>query len=117
MADPLPGDYPMTLYRGDTRVITLDFTEDDGTASDLSGHTWRAQIRQSFEDATVDAEFTVDATASATGRLVLTLPSTQAELLDSAIKYRWDLEGTAGSVVHTYLAGKVKVTGDISRAA
>ena len=122
MAEPLPGDYPLTLYRGDTRVLSLAFTEDDGTtAVDLSGHTWRAQVRQTYDSASSELDFTVDDTDAATGVLVLALDDTDWTGVAASLptdKWYWDLEGTrtADTFVQTFLGGKVKVVGDVSRA-
>ena len=123
MAEPLPGDYPLTLYRGDTRVLSLAFTEDDGeTAVDLSGKTWRAEVRETVDSSAVLLTWTVDTTDAVDGILVLTLPATQwadADIpaADIAVKWAWDLESTQSGVVRTWLKGKVKVIGDVSRAA
>jgi hypothetical protein len=123
VAEPLPGDYPLTLYRGDTRVLSLAFTEDDGTtAVDLSGKTWRAEVRETVDSAAVLLTWTVDDSDAATGILVLTLPATQwddSDIPDTTptTKWAWDLESTQSGVVRTWLKGKVKVLGDVSRAA
>lgn len=117
----LPGKADLSLYRGDTRVWVVAFTADDGTDLDLSGRTWVAQIRSDLnrtdpEIATID----VDDTDSATGSLTLTLPADQAaalgpldETTGKATLY-WDLQSDDAGVVQTWLAGKVKVTGDVS---
>ena len=118
-AEPLPGDYPLTLYRGDTRVWTLEFFQDDGTTpitDDLSsGHTFRAEIRATQDDATALATLTVAATGANT--LQLTLPASEAVDLTGSSAF-WDLEVTRTSdgFVRTYLAGDVEITKDVSRA-
>lgn len=120
MADePLPGDYPLTLYRGDTRVWTVAFYEDDGTtpiSSDLSaGHTFRSEIRATQDATAVLATITVAAADANT--LTLTLPATQAVLLVGSSAF-WDLEvtRTSDSFVRTYLSGDVELVKDVSRA-
>jgi hypothetical protein len=119
-SEPLPGDYPVTLYRGDTRVWSLAFTEDDGTTPiDLTGKTWRAQVRETVDSASPLMDITVDDTDAATGELVLTLPATEwvgVAAETPTEKWYWDLESTDAGVVRTYLAGKVKIRGDVSRA-
>lgn len=112
----LPGDAPLTLYRGDTRVWTVAFTDDDDVALDLSGRVWVAQIKDDKDrtNAAV-ASITVDDTDSATGSLTLTLSAGEAAALgnDGTTLY-WDLQSDDSGVVQTWLAGKVKVKGDVS---
>ena len=119
-SEPLPGDYPLNLYRGDTRVWTLSFTEDDGTTPiDLTGKTWRSQVRETPDAASALMDITVDPTDAATGVLVLTLPATEwtgVATETPTTKWAWDLESTEAGVVRTYLKGKVKILGDVSRA-
>lgn len=116
----LPGDHPLELYRGDFYGEQHTFTDTDtGDPVDLSGRTWRAEIRASQEaTAALVATMDVDATAAATGVIAVTLPADQAALLTGPA-YFWDLEATLVSdtdVVKTWLAGEVEVTGDVSRA-
>jgi len=112
----LPGDAPLTLYRGDTRVWTVAFTDDDDVALDLSGRVWVAQIKDDKDrtNAAV-ATITVTDTDADTGELTLTLPAAQAAALgnDGTTLY-WDLQSDDDGVVQTWLAGKVKVKGDVS---
>lgn len=119
MTTGLPGDYPLTVYRGDTKDYTLEFTETTGGAAvNLSGWTWLAEVRSTRDEPDpVTATFTVDSSDAATGVLVVTLPAVEsAKLVTDAGRatYYWDLQGTDGGVVKTWLTGKVKVTGDVS---
>ena len=115
----LPGKADLTLYRGDTRVWTVAFTDDDGVALDLSGRTWVAQIRSDLNrtDPAV-ATITVGDDDADTGSLTLTLPADEAAALgpltDGKATLYWDLQSDDSGVVQTWLAGKVKVTGDVS---
>jgi hypothetical protein len=117
----LPGDAPLELYRGDTRVWTVAFTDDDANSLDLSDHTWTSKISVDLTRTAADAAtITVDDTDSATGELTLTLAAGEAAKLgplDDKGKATmfWDLQSEDGDgVVQTWLAGKVKVTGDVS---
>jgi hypothetical protein len=120
MATALPGTFNITAYRGDTKQWTAEF--DDGAtppvAVDMSAWVWLAQIRASKDEPdSILATFTVDDDDAATGTLVITLPADEsAALVTSGGKatYYWDLQGTDGAVVKTWLAGSVKVTGDVS---
>ena len=128
MATSLPGTFDIAAYRGDTKEWTLTFADDAAAPVDMSAWTWLAQVRASRDEPdTVVATFTVDDTNAATGTLILTLPAAQAALLVTGTTdglptpgkatYYWDLQGTDGTVVKTWLAGKVKVTGDVSVSA
>jgi hypothetical protein len=118
-----PGEADLVgIPRGDSISFQVTITEDDGTtAKDVSGYTWLAQVRETVDATDVLMTFDVDDTDAATGVLVLSLaaadwPAEATPLPTDA--WRWDLEGTNGSNVRTYLAGKFKVftKGDVSRA-
>lgn len=119
----LPGKADLALYRGDTRVWTVTFTDDDGTTPlDLSGRTWVAEIRTDLARTDpVVATITVDDADAADGTLTLTLPADEAAnlgpLVDGKATLFWDLQSDDSGVVQTWLAGKVKVTGDVSVGA
>lgn len=123
MTTGLPGTLNITAYRGDTKAWTVAFADDSTppTAVDVSAWTWLAQVRSTLDEPnSVVATFDVDTTDAATGTLVVTLPATEAANLitvDGRATYYWDLQGTNGTVVKTWLAGKVKVTGDVSVTA
>lgn len=115
--EPLPANYPITLYRGDTRVWMDEFSDGaTGDPIDLSGYTFVAQIRESREASDVLAEMTVDDSEAELGRLTRTLSATDSGALPIGSAF-WDLQATrtADGFVRTYLAGRVRVTGDISR--
>jgi hypothetical protein len=116
MPEPLPADLPLTLYRGDTRVWVDTFRDaETGAPLDLSGHTFLAQIRAERDATEVMAVMTIDAGNAANGVLLRTLPATEARKLQGTAAY-WDLQTTrADGFVRTYLAGKVRIKGDVSR--
>jgi hypothetical protein len=119
--DFAPGECDLVgIPRGDTVAFQVTITEDDGTtAKDVSGYTWLAQVRETKDAASALATFDVDTTDAATGVLVLDLDAGDwpAEATpEPTDPWYWDLQGTNGSTVRTYLAGKFKVKGDVSRA-
>src|SRR4051812_33698181 len=117
MATALPGKYDFAAYRGDTKEWTIAFTDDATPPApvDMSAWAWEAQIRATLDEPdSIVATLTVDAAAAGTGTLTLTLPATESNNLvtvDGRATYYWDLQGTDGAVVKTWLAGKVKVAG------
>lgn len=121
MATALPGKYDFAAYRGDTKQWTIAFTDSDGAPVNMAAWEWEAQIRATLDEPdSIVATLTVDGTGAATGDLGLTLPAAESDGLvtvDGRATYYWDLQGTDGSVVKTWLAGKVKVTGDVTVSA
>jgi hypothetical protein len=115
-AEPLPADYPLTLYRGDTRVLELEFTHDDESPLDLSGYEALAQIREARDSASVLAEMHVDDSNASAGRLRLRLDADDTNL--SVARAYWDLQltRTSDGFVRTWLYGAVRIRGDVSRS-
>lgn len=107
----MPGTLNLEIYTGDRYEYPILFQDGDDAPLDMSG-TWRAQIRVRPTDATVVAEFEVDDTDAATGRLVLLLTATQTTALPDH-PCVWDLENT--EIEKTYLAGSVTVDRDVTR--
>jgi hypothetical protein len=117
--DLSPGELDLVLRRGDSAFFQVAITDDDDVALDFTGYTWRAQVRETVDDADVLMSFDVDTAAAATGVLALDLDSGEwpaAATPEPSAKWFWDLEGTTGTSVRTYLAGKVTVKGDVSKA-
>lgn len=119
------GELDLQVRRGDKiGPIELDW----GTGVDLSDRNWAAQIRATLDEpADLTATFTVDVTDAATGTLVLALPhsesanlvtgTTSGRATPGKATYYWDLQATSktdADDVFTWLAGKVKVTGDVT---
>ena len=122
-AEPLPGDYPRTLKRGDSREWQHTFTVTDSDpvqAYDLSGRTWLAQIRATLDpDSPLMATLTVDSSDAANGVITVTLPASEARNLTGSSAY-WDLEATLiadPEDVRTWVEGEVEILGDASRSA
>ena len=112
-----PGKTDLSIYQGDDYLLHASFTA-GGVPLDLTGHSFRAQIRPTTADddagAAALAEFEVTVTDPAGGELDLELAHTVTT--DLSGKAHWDLEGTdpAGKVT-TYLAGVVVVTDEVTR--
>lgn len=129
MATSLPGTYNFAAYRGDTRELTLTFADTSTPPApvDMSAWTWEAQIRATKDEPdSVIATITVDDADANIGTLVLTLSADESANLvtgeaagfaSGKATYFWDLQGTQGAVVKTWLAGKVSVTGDVTVTA
>lgn len=117
---PPAGKAP-AIIRNDTYAHTIRVT--DGVLNGYDTWTWIAQIRTKrlVAGATVAAalaSFTVVLEADVDDLLVhLSLSSTTTTALDLPQGGFWDLQITDAGVVATWLAGKVKVLDDVSRAA
>jgi len=111
----LPGKLDFALYQGDDFSRELTFTDGEGLAMDLSLFSEiKSQIRAKAEDVNVLAEFTIDDTDAATGKILLSLTHEDTEELPKTAV--WDLEMTDGNdIVQTYLAGKITVTPQVTR--
>jgi hypothetical protein len=115
-AEPLPADYPLTLYRGDTRVWELEFTHDDDRPLDLTGYEALAQIRASRDGGDVLASMSIDESNASAGRLRLRLEAADTNI--TATRAYWDLQltRTSDGFVRTWLYGAVRIRGDVSRS-
>lgn len=116
----LPAKYDFTLYRGDTfrRVIRLRTVLEDGTLddyADLTGCVALAQVRATTGATEILATFATSVLdqVTNTGAVQMELsPEQTADLPNSA---RWDIQLThPNGDVHTYLAGKITATGQVS---
>lgn len=116
----LPAKYDIKVYRGDTwrRVVRFRTINADGTSgayADLTGCVPLAQVRTAAKAPDILATLVtavLDQTAEP-GAVQIELRAVDtAELPDSA---RWDLQLThPNGDVHTYLAGRVIATGQIT---
>lgn len=109
-----PADQDLIITRGDTETLVVTITSDGSTAINISGRTYRAQIRSSQASTTVKASFTCTVTSAANGQVTCVLSATDSAALPVGIAY-WDLEENASGVVSTILAGNVTVLADVTR--
>lgn len=109
----LPGVLDLTIYRGDDtnfQVTITDTTTGDPMVLPTSG--WLSQVREEAEkDSPVVFTITVDAASAATGVLGLSIDG--ADTADVEGPYLWDLENT--TLERTFLAGKVRLQGQVTR--
>jgi hypothetical protein len=108
------GVLDLEIYRGDDYVHTLYFTDTQNPPQphDLSDFTFKAQIRDRPEMATVVlATFTVDISGAADGVIVISLNPAQTRIQPG----HWDLEVSDGANTQTWLKGKVLVEGDVTQ--
>jgi len=109
-----PADQDLIITRGDTETIVVTIQDDNGTAINITGRTYRAQIRTSQDSTTVRGSFTCTVTSGASGQVTCVLAAADSATL-TAGNYFWDLEENASGVISTILAGNVTVLADVTR--
>ena len=109
-----PADQDLTITRGDTETLVVTITTDGSTAVDITGRTYRAQIRSQQDSTTIKASFTCAVTNGAAGQVTCTLTATSSSALSAGL-YFWDLEENASGVISTILSGNVTVLADVTR--
>lgn len=111
----VPFDQDLTITRGDTETLVITLTSDDaGTPINITGRTYRAQIRSSQDSKTIKASFTCVVTSGSAGQITCTLAAADSATLLPGIAY-WDLEENASGVITTILSGNVTVLADVTR--
>jgi hypothetical protein len=95
----------VTFYSDCQRTQTLN----------VSGYTFKAQVRTSFTTAVI-FEFDISTTNAATGQIVVSISAADTLAL-TAGAYVWDLRVTDGDgQVERWMEGNVTVTGTVTRA-
>lgn len=121
MAASYTAPLPLTFVRGDDVVVPITFNDAGQLPVNITGWTFRAQIRPKFDPpgggAVVVYPLVVTPAADrTTGQVTVTLVRATTETLDPAVEYLWDLECTdAGNVRLTRLSGPVTVVADVTR--
>ena len=110
----IPGTFALNIYRGDDHAWRFMLWTDAAktVAVDLTGMTVEAEVRDRPGGAVIIPAL-----------VTVTLPGTVDVVLDHdatrtlPANGRWDLQATdAGGRIATFLAGPVKVTGDITES-
>lgn len=111
----VPADQDLYITRGDTETLVVTLTSDDaGTPINITGRTYKAQIRSSQDSRTIKASFTCVVSNGAAGQVTCTLSSTDSAALPIGLSY-WDLQENAFGVISTILSGTVTVLADVTR--
>ena len=103
----------ITIDQGTDFSTSINVTDDNGDAVDLSGYTGAAQMRKHYTSSTA-SDFTIAITA-ATGVVQLSMNAATTNAI-SAGRYVYDCELTDGSgVVSRVVEGVVTVTPGVTR--
>jgi hypothetical protein len=123
------GSYEMSIEQGAAFSLLLTITDSEAARVDLTGHTFRGQIRKTYSSTDIVVSFTFtlsDQTSGATrGQVTVSLTATQtaAITVDAAsgqtrpeTKYIYDIESETGAgVVTRWLQGLVKVSPEVTK--
>jgi hypothetical protein len=101
------------IDQGTTFSTSINLTDDNGDAIDLTGYTGRAQMRKHYTSSNAQS-FTVSLQSS-NGTVTLSLTETQTANL-TAGRYVYDVEVVSGAnVVSRIVEGIVTVTPEVTR--
>ena len=106
----------ITIDQGTTFSLTINLTNDDGSAKNLANYSIASQMRKSYE-ATTKTDFTT-AKLDASGEVTISLTAAQTTAVKAG-RYVYDVEITGTSPVETLrvLEGLVTVTPQVTKAA
>ena len=108
----LPAQVNLAIYAGDDFQFTLTATNADGSLTDFTGATIKAQIRSKPDSP--DPALETFATSVLQNVITLTLTGLQTQGLVGV--YVWDCQVIyATGKVHTLAAGLLSATADVSR--
>lgn len=110
----VPSTQNLTITRGDTEVVVITMKDSASAPINITGRTYRAQIRETKDSAVISASFICLVTNAAAGEVTCTLTAGLSAVL-AAGKYYWDFEENYSGIVTTILAGVVTVLADVSR--
>jgi hypothetical protein len=110
----MAGIRDISIYKGDSYTHEVRIKNSANTAINISGRTYRAQIRKTKSSETIIQTFTTTISNAAAGTLNITLSSGTTSNINTGIYY-YDLEETNGSTVTTLMGGKITVIGEVSR--
>ena len=110
----MAGIRDISIYKGDSYTHEVRIKDSANTAINISGRTYRAQVRKTKASEVIIKTFTTSITDAANGVLTLTLASSDTSNIGTGIYY-YDLEETNGSIVTTLMGGKITVIGEVSR--
>lgn len=106
-----PGTYDQAIQAGEDYRLTLSLKDSGGTAMNLTGYSYAAQLRATqATTGTLYANYSASVTSAVGGTVAVSLSKAQTSNLAGKTGY-WDLKQTDSGGKATYvLAGKAVVT-------
>ncbi len=105
----------MTIEQGTTWSKGLELTSPDGSALDITGHSFRGQMRAAFASADPAATFACGIVEAAAGTVSIALDENTTTGIQAGT-YVYDIEMVSpdGSVIRL-MEGKIQVTPEVTR--
>jgi hypothetical protein len=110
----VPAKQNFSITRGDTETVIVNITTDGSTPIDITGRTYRAQLRATKDSGSISASFACTITDALDGQVTCVLSAESTATL-AAGTYYWDFEENNSGVVTTIIAGTVNVLADVTR--
>jgi hypothetical protein len=104
----------ITCRKGDSFRLELTFKDDTGAVINLTGYTWKLDVRETDTSASAileDDAFTYSGTTL--GVLTITAPPVTMSAVSGGL-YVYDLQSTNSGAVKTWLYGIFKVNEDVT---
>lgn len=109
-----PANYPLNIRIGDTETVTVTMQDANGSAINITGRTYSAQIREKASSTSALATFSCSIVNAAQGKFACTLSSTVTANLSPANAV-WDLQENNGGTITTLMAGEAVISRDVTR--
>jgi len=120
----------ITCRRGDTLTIDLDITDSNGDAMNLTGYTFKMEVRKSdTDDGTTISDASIILSTEDTGnsnnkQITVSTPDASGNLTFSSVAanmkaaaagiYVYDIESKNGATVQTWLHGLFTINEDVT---
>jgi hypothetical protein len=104
----------IAIYKGDSYTHEIRIRDSANANTNITGRTYTAQMRKSRSSSTVVLSFTITISNAANGVVVMSLAPEATSSIDPGT-YFYDFEEKNGTYVTTLMAGKVSLTGQVSR--
>lgn len=110
----MAGIRDITIYKGDTYTHEVRIKNSANTAINITGRTYKSQIRKSKASDEIVIAFTTTITDAANGLVTFSLTASNSANINVGTYY-YDFEETNGAYVTTLMGGKVVIKGEVSR--
>ena len=104
----------ITCRKGDTFLLTLNITDEDGVAVNLNSYAFQMEVRDSSDDSVVisDSDTVITGNAQSTvGRLDILIPATAVNVSGA---YIYDIETSLSNNIKTWLYGVFQINDDVT---
>ena len=105
----------LTVDQGSDFSSVVTVSNSDGALVDLTGYTYRGQIRKTYSSSTA-VDFTVTANTPTNGELTITLTAAQTGAMKAG-RFVYDVEIDLANVVTRVVEGQLEVTPRVTRTS